>query len=165
MARSVSPAEGRAVLALMRDALVDARVSLGKLREGVDATRARLEGERSELDTVRRRGTLASGIGDQETVAVAARFEQRHAERVVILERKLAAQQEELAMAEREVEEMTLELKNASVAGAPSGSPRAPDLPESNPESADGLRRTVERVAREADAQRQLEELKRRMGK
>lgn len=150
----------------MRDALVDARVSLGKLREGVEATHARLERERSELETVRRRGSLASGIGDEETVGVAARFEQRHAERVVVLERKLEAQREELEMAEREVEEMTLEVKNASIApGGPASAPHAPDLPESDPDSADSLRRSVERVGREADAQRKLEELKRRMGR
>jgi hypothetical protein len=165
MNRASSPAEGRAVLALMRDAIVEAKVGVSQIRTALDATRGQLEQERSALETVRRRGRLAAGIDDQETVRVAGQFEQRHSERVAVLERKLAAQEAELALAEREVAEMTAQLRAMAAGVDPSmaaGAPSSAPEPEPDP---DALRREVERAAREAQAQRQLEELKRRMGR
>jgi hypothetical protein len=162
MNRASSPSEGRAVLAMMRDAIVEAKVGVSQVRAALDATRAQLEHERRELDTVRRRGRLAADIGDQETVRVAAQFEQRHLARVEVLERKLAAQESELALAEREVEEMTAQLR--SMAAGPN--PTATTVPELDAEpDLDALERAAQRAARESAAERQLEELKRRMGR
>jgi hypothetical protein len=162
MNRASSPSEGRAVLAMMRDAIVEAKVGVSQVRAALDATRAQLEHERRELDTVRRRGRLAADIGDQETVRVAAQFEQRHLARVEVLERKLAAQESELALAEREVEEMTAQLRSMA-AGA---NPTATTVPELDAEpDLDALERAAQRAARESAAERQLEELKRRMGR
>ena len=49
LSRASSP-QGRAALAQMRDALVQAKVGLADLRDGVERTRTRLTAERAELD-------------------------------------------------------------------------------------------------------------------
>ena len=167
LSRASSP-QGRAALAQMRDALVQAKVGLADLRQGVERTRARLEAERAELDTVRRRGKLAADIDDRETVTLAGQYERKHSDRVVVLEKKLAAQQEELALAEHEIDEMTAQLRAAYVGVVPpdvAPPPTMPDPAEQAREETDTLRRDIERTAREAAAQRHLDELKRRMGK
>ncbi|HEX6534892.1 MAG TPA: hypothetical protein VF041_09845 [Gemmatimonadaceae bacterium] len=177
MSRASSPAEGRAVLAMMREAIVEAKVGVSQIRDARELTRAQLERERTELDTVRRRGQLAATIHDEETVRVAARYEQRHAERVAVLERKLVSQGDELALAEREVEEMTAQLRAMASGGVPPGGAMPAGAPAEGADagagaegdaerpSDDALRREVERAARESLASRQLEELKRRMGR
>ena len=172
----------------MRDALVHAKLGLNDLRASLATTTARLDAERAELGTVRRRQGLAAQIDDQETVAIAERFAAQHQERVAMLEVKQMVQQQELSLAEREYEEMASELRRilSGVApGAPSPEPaaRATTVPDDGPaESAfdDGLiagsdestgspmgeapaRRT--RAEREADAEQRLAALKRRMGK
>jgi hypothetical protein len=59
-------------------------------------------------------------VNDAETVAVAERFERQHAEKAAVLEAKLQAQEAELALAEREVEAMGVELRRA-MSGIPGG--------------------------------------------
>jgi hypothetical protein len=171
MNRATPPEERRTIVARMRDTLIQAKASLNDLRDGLAKTRRQLEIEERELATVRRRKDLANGINDRETVEIATRFEETHAKRVEIVRQKLAAQEAELAMAEREVETMSAELK-AAVAGTGAGAPSTPSIdPGVDPDSADAdlheeidaLRRSRDRSAREADAERRLEELKRRM--
>jgi hypothetical protein len=167
LSRASSP-QGRAALAQMRDALVQAKVGLADLRHGVDRTRARLEAERAELDTVRRRGKLAADIDDRETVRIAEQYERKHSERIVVLEKKLAAQQEELALAEHEIDDMTAQLRAAYAGVVPPDVAAPPPMPDPLEEAraeSDALRRDIDRTARDATAQRQLDELKRRMGK
>lgn len=124
MDRATPPEERRAGLARMKQTLVTARLGLDDLRKGLALTRQRLVKEQQELETMRRRKTLAAGIDDAETLALAEKYETLHAERVSILERKLEAQEAELAVAERDVAEMTTELRNA-VAGIPGAASRA----------------------------------------
>ena len=166
LSRASSP-QGRAALAQMRDALVQAKVGLADLRQGVERTRARLEAERAELDTVRRRGKLAADIDDRETVRIAEQYERKHSERVTVLEKKLAAQVEELALAEHEIDDMSAQLRAAHVGVVPPDvtPPPMPDPLEEARAESDALRRDIDRAARDASAQRQLDELKRRMGK
>lgn len=135
----------------MKDTLVHARVGVSAMRDGLVEVRARLDKERTELATCTRRKQLAQQIGDAETVTVAAKFELFHQERCSVLERKCSAQEAELALAEREIAEMTLEFKHAA-SGAP--------LPDA-PKAPSGDRRS----AAELDAELRLAELKRRMGK
>ena len=180
---SRTPEERRAVLAQMRETLVRARLGVEDLQQGISATRVRLGAERQELETVRRRRQLAERINDVETVAVATRFEQQHAEKVAVLERKLGVQESELAIVEREVGEMTREFK-AAHAGADPGlvsgagqSERARQaaaeaeveaaLGGQEPGSADfdALRRQQARQSREARADELLNALKQRMGR
>ena len=163
----------RARARMMREALVDAKVGLSQSRAARDAARAQLERERTELATVQRRGQLAAGINDAETVRLAGEYERKHTERVAVLEKKLAALEQEVALVERETEEMTAQLKRLTGVGdtGPATAPdaAAPEVDE-QPEAADlseldSLRRTADRSARDADAERRLADLKRRMGK
>lgn len=176
--RGVQPHERSAILASMRETLVRARAGIADVQAGLATTRARLAAEERELETVRRRRQLAEGIGDAETVGVAAKYESLHAERVAVLAEKLRVQESELALVEREVAEMTQALKSA-MAGVPAAGvgPTAAeeanilgdlerDLQPPDPSrEIDALGRARARATREADAEQRLEELKRRMGK
>ena len=173
MDRSTPPEERRAGLAQMKQTLVQARMGLDDLRGGITQTRQRLAAEQAELETVRRRKGLAAGINDAETVALAEKYETLHAERTDVLTRKLAAQEAELAMVEREVSEMTAALKGAMAGGegALSSSAERAQVDEmldggaNVAQEIDALGRASTRSAREAEADRLLAELKRRMGK
>ena len=175
MDRSTTPEARRAGLAQMKQTLVQARMGLDDLRGGIEQTRQRLAAEQRELETVRRRKGLAAGINDQETVQLAEKYEVLHAERTDVLTRKLAVQESELAMVEREVAEMTTALKSAmsGAAGQPlQGESVAAELDAMLDTSGadvaqeiDALGRASARSAREAEAERLLAELKRRMGK
>jgi hypothetical protein len=175
-----TPEDRRERVARMRDTLVQARVGLSDLRDGVAAARTRLAVEQRELETVRRRKQLASGVGDQETVAVAERFESLHAERVALAARKLEVQEQELALAERDVAAMSGELRaavsgietpSAGTMGDPTTAAAAAEAEDALGDAAglrdelDGLSRARARAAREADAAAKLEALKRKMGK
>jgi hypothetical protein len=169
--RASTPGDPRATVSLMREAVVEAKMAVREMREQLEATRRRLKIEREELDTVRRRGRLAAQIEDAQTMQVAADYERRHGERVSVLEGKLAAQEAELMLAEREVEEMTRELK-ARAAGISGGGAAAAEVGEGSPFPPDdpldddaGLRGDIDRAARETRAAEMLAELKRRMGK
>jgi hypothetical protein len=173
----------RSIVAQMRETLVQARMGLDDLRKGVVETQARLTRERSELETVRRRKQLAASINDAETVAVAERYEKQHAERAALLERKLETQEAELAMVEREVNEMNSEFKLAA-AGATPGVSAGTSSPNDAGAGAktggvddvldeqaglnaeiDGLARARRRADAESAADEKLAALKRRMGK
>jgi len=163
----------------MKETLVQARMGVEDLRVGLERTRTRLAAEERELETIRRRKTLAQGINDGETVEIAERYEKLHGERVTVLTEKVRVQESELALVEREVAEMTQALKSAmqgvppAGSGAPSIDPteaamRELDLEMGTPDPSaeiDSLRRSRMRAERDADADRRLEELKRRMGK
>lgn len=170
---AAGPAELRDLAARMREAVIEAKVGVREIRDALGRTEAELHAERQRLADAERRGRLASEIQDQETVTVAERFAAKHRERVDVLERKLGAQRDELALAERELSEMQGQLERAVKArpGAASAEQAWRDI-----EAAGGtrpgvdprdelLKSDLDRARREAEAQRQLEELKKRMGK
>jgi hypothetical protein len=175
---NASPGDRRAALTDLKEALVHARLGVDDLRGGVAKARERTVEAQQELETIRRRKRLAEQIGDAETVEVATRFEALQAERVEVLARKQDAQERELALAEREVSEMSADFRRA-VAGVGSGTvsgggggdahDRAAsaevDALLGNDEAADRERRAASRAQRDADADARLAELKRRMGK
>jgi hypothetical protein len=103
LSRATRPEERRAIASRMKDTLVQARLGLDDLRDGLAKARQRLANEERELETVRRRKQLAEGIKDRETTELAAKYEQMHAERSEVLRKKVAAQEAEVALAEREV--------------------------------------------------------------
>ena len=143
----------------MREAVVDAKVAVAEVQEAVARTEREVGLERQRLADAERRGRLAAEIQDQETVAVAARFATKHRERVAVLEHKLVAQREELALAQRELDEMHTQLKSAD-RERPAMAPREElDLQD------DVLKADMDRAAREAAAARQLDELKKKMRK
>jgi hypothetical protein len=169
----VHPADRRAVIADMKNALVTAKLGVSDLRESADITRQRLETERASLETVKRRKELAASIPDGETVAIAERFEAQHTERIAVLERKLGAQEAELGLAEREYDEMLKALKaaNAGVGAGLTPESRGPTdadlgLPDDTAlkEELNALGRKSNRSAHEAAADAKLEELKKKMG-
>ncbi len=170
----VAPADRRAVITEMKRALALAKLGVEDLREGVEVTRLKLTSERESLATASRRRTLAEGINDAETAAVAAKYEAQHAERVGVLERKLEAQEAECGLAERDYDGMVAQLKQAAV-GVGTGmnaDQRGPTdaelgLPDDAPlrSELDGLARAQQRADREAGAASALEALKKRMGK
>lgn len=173
LARATKPEERRTVAARMKDTLVQARMGLGDMRDGLEKARRSLALEEKELETVRRRKQLAEGISDAETVGIAAKYEEMHVERVSVLRRKVEAQEAELALAEREVGQMTAELK-AVVSGADPRAAAPPTLDAADDptqassqlrDEIDALSRARARAEAEADADRRLEELKRKMGK
>jgi hypothetical protein len=163
------PGQGDAPsLAQMRETLVQARVGLADMRQGIEGTRLSLTAKQRELETVRRRKAQATAIGDAETVRVAERYETELASRIEVLARKLTAQEDEVALGEREVSEMTAELRKA-IGGVPPV-PGIPEDPLASAESAaldelSSLERSRARAARDAHADERLAELKRRMGK
>ncbi|HYX81625.1 MAG TPA: hypothetical protein VE714_04485 [Gemmatimonadales bacterium] len=154
----------------MREAVVDAKVAVAEVQEAITRTEREIAMERQRLADAERRGRLAGEIQDHETVTVAERFTAKHRERVGVLEHKLAAQREELALAQRELDEMQAQLKAAATA-QPSTEKAWRDI-----EAAGGaregtdvrdelLKSDLDRAAREAAAARQLEELKKKMRK
>ena len=170
---NVPPEGRRELIAVMKDTLVQAKLALDDLREGVEVTRKRLERERAELDTIRRRKGLAQGVGDAETVTVAERFETQHAERLAVLEQKMAAQESELALVERDVTEMKEQLK-AALAGVGSGMRSGTVDAAVDPldgeragleQQLNDLKRAERRANANADADAALAELKKRMGR
>jgi hypothetical protein len=168
----VAPGDRVAQLRQMKQALVYAKLAVEDLQSAVSLTRSRLDGERRELATVQRRAGLAAGIADAETVAIAQKFGAQHAERIGVLEPKLLAQEAELALAERELAEMTDQLKAASKGVGDTPPPRAPTdadlgLPDDAPLTGElnELRRVSERAAKERVADDRLAELKKKMGR
>src|SRR5665213_3377330 len=97
LSRATRPEERRVVASRMRDTLVQAKVGLGEMRDALEKARVRLAAEEKELETVRRRRQLAEGIGDKETVDIAAKYEEMHGQRVEVVRQKVAAQEAELA--------------------------------------------------------------------
>ena len=175
LARATKPEERRTIVARMKTTLVQATLGVDDLREALAKSQRALDAERRELETVRRRKQLAAGINDAETMAVAERFEKQHEEKARLLEEKVAVQTREVELADRELQEMKNELRQA-MAGTPlgAGDPNAASADPledvlGKPEPAaqaefDALARARAREAREADAARRLEELKKKMG-
>ena len=168
---AVAPGDRRAAIADMKRALVSAKLGVDDLRELAELTKRKLTTERESLETVVRRKALAAGINDAETVAIAEKYERQHAERIAVLERKFAVQEEEAALAERELAEMTSALKAAGAgvgSGAPPSGPTDADLglPDDRALHAelDGLARQRARSDADAAAEAKLAELTRRMG-
>ena len=177
--RATKPEERRAVVTRMKNTLVQAKIGLDETRDQLRLAERKLEVERRELETVRRRKELAVGINDAETIKVAERFEKQHGDKVAVLEQKIAAMTQEVALAEREVEEMKAEIRTAMIGGPAAGAAGAAGLEDplegvldedqaaSNKvrDEIDALARQRARADRDADADRRLEELKKKMGK
>lgn len=178
----LDPDERRRMSSGMREAMVHAKLAVNEMRAALTATEQRLRSEQTELDTVRRRQGLAADIGDHETVAIAERFAAQHAGRVTVLESKRMVQQQELALAEREYESMSADLRRVMSGLAPEASgteassaeaaaAREVDallgdepLPSDDPLAAPPPSRRT-RSEREADAEARLADLKRKLGR
>ena len=174
---AASPGDLRELARRMREAVIEAGAAVQEMREGALRTERELAAERQRLADAERRGRLAAEIQDAETVDVAQRFAAKHRERVGVLERKLAAQRDELALAERDRAEMRADLGRAerdqpateaerSAARAWSELRQAGggERPETDLQG-DLLRADLDATARDAAAERQLKDLKKRVKK
>lgn len=156
LAERTPPANAREQLQALHAALVEAKVGLATMRDALAEAERGLAGERRQLADAERRGRMATEIGDAETEEVARRYATRHGERVGVLERKVAVQRDELALAEREYEAMRTEFQ-ARRGGVGPVPELGPDLDDS------ALRHDLDRAARESAAEAQLEYLKRKV--
>ncbi|MSR06620.1 MAG: hypothetical protein EXR93_06085 [Gemmatimonadetes bacterium] len=155
----------------MRQAVVELRSAVIKMRQDYLVTQQHITAETQALEDADRRGKLAAGINDHDTATIAEQFVAKHAERVAVLEQKLAAQTAELGLSERELAGMTEQLKRLE-----KERPQASSSAWRNIEAAGGTRPEtdladelvkgqIDRVAKEATAEEQLKALKKRMGK
>jgi hypothetical protein len=167
--REHTSSDRRGYAAGLREALLEAKVGLTTMREALLASERELEAERKQLEDAERRGRLAAAVPDAETVALAERFAERHRVRIEVLVRKIAVQHDELALAQREIEEMA----NQYRAAAGSGTSNSVDAAWRDLEAAGGTRPNAEdRVQQEVDQHRlqktidaQLAYLKKKMGR
>ena len=169
MARATKPEDRRDVAHRMRETLVQAKVGLSEMQAALEKARTRLTHEERELETVRRRRQLAEGINDAETVRLATEYESKHTERVELLRKKVAVQEDEVRIAEADIAAMSADLR-AVASGTGAWAPNvptsvSPDLDTPLASEIEALGRARERATRQAEADQKLEELKRRMGK
>jgi phage shock protein A len=101
------------LLSSMRREWAAGKAELSSLAEAAERVERELVRERDLLQQCQRRGKLAEGIGDAETVRVAADFAERHRERVRVLEQKASAVAAERELRAREVEEMKRKYQEA----------------------------------------------------
>jgi hypothetical protein len=116
--RERSRTDPRAFAAGMREALVEAKIGLSRMSDALAASEGELVEERKSLADAERRGRLAAAVPDPETVAIAERFVVRHRGRIEVLERKIVVQRDELSLTQREIEEMSAEVRNVGSVGA-----------------------------------------------
>jgi hypothetical protein len=170
------PGDLRDLARQMREAVVEAKLAVRETREAVTRTEGELSLERQRLADAERRGRLAAEIQDQETVEVAQRFAGKHRERVGMLEKKLAALAGERALYEREVADMQAQLERAERGRPLTEAERSAERAWRELQEAGGarpgvdlkeelLKAKLDRAAREAAAERQLEQLKKKMKK
>jgi multidrug resistance efflux pump len=147
---------------MLREALLEFKIGIGRLREALEQTERQLADARHEVVVYERRGTLAAGIADEETRAVAEEFTLKARERVDILERKALVQRDELIMAERDYEATKARFQ-AAKHGVPTDAP-APD-PLADPERMSPFEQVkLDQRAKEAVVDAQLEMLKKKLG-
>ena len=170
------PGDLRDLTRQMREAVVEAKLAVRETSDAVARTAGELTQERQRLGDAERRGRLAAEIQDGETAEIAQRFAAKHRERVVVLEKKLAALREELGLYERELGDMQAQLARAERERPQTEAERSAERawrdlraagearPGVDPQE-ELLKLQLDRAAREAAADRQLEELKKKMKK
>jgi phage shock protein A len=94
------------LLVQMRNEIADEKAAAARLEEEVGKARAEAQREKDQGETARRRERMAGKIGDEETAGVAARYAAKHEGHHQVIERKIAALEEELAFRRGTVEEM-----------------------------------------------------------
>lgn len=168
--RDHTRSDPRAYMQGLREALLEAKTGVSVMRSALLVTERELQVERRQLADAERRGRLAAELPDAETTLLAERFSVRHRERVTVLERKLAVQRDELALAEREVEEMLGQYRSGGRSAASDAIDAAwrdleaagGDRPDSAPEG-ERLRAESDRELKERAVEAQLAFLKKKL--
>ncbi|MBX3147397.1 MAG: hypothetical protein KF785_11585 [Gemmatimonadales bacterium] len=168
---------GRSQTGILHDALVDLKVGLKDMTDALDRTVRELAAEQEHLAAALRRGQLADDINDSETATIAREFADRHRQRIGLLERKQAVQQDELALAQQEYDTLADRYRVArrGIGDAGSRGPGSEDElaggpagmadPTIDSEESSLLKARLDRQRAESVADAQLEMLKRKMGK
>lgn len=176
LAAATPPPDLGEIAAQMREAVIEQKAGVRQMQEALARDESLLAVLQDELATAERRRGQADAIGDAETVTVADKYIAKHRERVVVIERKVVVQREELGLAERDLTEMTAQLAEAAKRRGGDEAARGAndawnslgaagmDRPEVDTEG-DLLKSRIERQAREAAADARLEELKKKMGR
>lgn len=139
LADNTPPGDPRARTAALHAALLETRVAVGVMRDALGKTERALQVERQQLEDAERRGRLAAQVPDPETVTIAEQFATRHRERIAVLEKKLEAQRGEVQLAERDVEQLGAEYRNARQ-GTDPGRTAAQEVAWRDIEAAGGVR-------------------------
>jgi len=158
----------------LREAMIELKVGLRAMHDGIGPTQRELTEERRHLADVERRGELAAAIPDEETVRVAGEFAAKHRERIALLERKLTVQQEEIVIAERDLDELRRRFKAATMGLEDDGTLASVNEAWRDLEAAGGqrpetdlegelLKSDMDRKSKEAAVNEQLAYLKRKM--
>ncbi len=147
-------------------ALVEFKVVVGQHRDALSKAERELVVERQQETDAERRGRLAAGIGDAETVRIATEYTSRHRERVILLERKVGVIRDELAYAEREYETLAARYKAVRDGLPGAGSGPGPMLEtDGSDRDLDELKSRSNRETNEQAVKAQLEMLKKKLGK
>lgn len=175
LAEQTAPLDARQHASLLQDAVVEAKVAVAGMREGLGKSESILAREQQQLADAERRGALAAQIADNETMQVAEQFVARHRERIDLLTRKIEVQREELRLAESDLEKMTAEwrgMKMGTGTGQTANQRAAWDDIEAaggvRPETdvdGDLLKHQIRRSQLDAAVNAQLDHLKKKMGK
>lgn len=147
----------------LREALLEFKVGIGQLREGLARSERELDVARREAADYARRGALAADINDTETARIAQEYTAKANARVDLLERKVIVQRDELAMAERDYEATKAQFQSASRGVPPDGQPAGDPLADPDRMSSDD-RVMLDQRAREAAVEAQLAHLKKKLG-
>ena len=155
--------DARSAASGLFQAMVETKSAIAGLKDALAASARELAVEQQHLTDAERRGKLAAEIHDTETAELAEIWTTKHRERVALLERKHAVQQDELAYAERQLEEMSNQYRQAKAGVPPGATPGASALPDDPALDREGGR--LDREAQAARVQQQLADLKRKLGK
>jgi len=97
----------------MKHELNEARDLLAGLEKQMEQARAQVKKDQDEEAVCRRRGEMASKVGDEETARIAIEFAVKYERRRTVLERKIVALDEERGIRVVELEEMTVHFTEA----------------------------------------------------
>jgi len=172
LTEATPPADRREEASAIRESLVEMKAAVLGLRDALAASEQDLATERRRLEDAERRGRLATGIGDGETAEVAGRFVERHRERAAVIERRIGVQREELALADREMQELAVRLRAAPSDAASDSVQQAWRVLEAaggaRPETDAGdalLSAQLDQARRKAAVEEQLAFLKKKLGR
>lgn len=97
----------------MKHELNEAHELLAGLEEQIEQARAQVRKDQDEEALYRRRGEMASKVGDGETARIALEFAVKSERRRIVIERKIVALDEERRVRVVEIEEMTVHFTEA----------------------------------------------------